>query len=276
MLTDKTIGFIGAGNMAGALIKGILDAGLVSAGQILASDRDPARIAQIEEASKIKVFNRNYEVFKGADIVFLAIKPADMRDCLLHAAPDIDSGKIIISIAAGITTESILAWLKEGGALALPPVVRAMPNTPALCSEGMTGLAAGESAGSEELKLARALFEAVGKVIIVDEEGLLNAVTGLSGSGPAYVFLFMEALAEAGSELGIDKAQASRLALQTTLGAATLALASDKSLSELREMVTSPGGTTVEGLRALEEGDFRSAVAAAVKAATKRAEELSA
>ena len=275
MLTNKTIGFIGAGNMAEALIRGLIASKKVSAGQIIVSDSNKERLLHIAEAYEVKVFNKNYEVAEGADMIILALKPKDMKEAVEGVANDLGKEKILVSIAAGITTDKIHMWLRSGGLKAEVPVVRAMPNTPAIVGEGATGIAAGINAGREELELAEAIFAGVGKVVTLDDETLLNGVTGLSGSGPAYVFLFMEALCDGGIKNGLGYAEAKMLALQTTLGAAKLALNSDKDLKELRNMVKSPGGTTIEGLKKLEESAFYDILLDTVRAATKRAEELS-
>lgn len=276
MLTKKTIGFLGAGNLAEALIKGLLASKCVGANQLIASDRVSTRLVHLAETYEIKVYNKNHEVIRNADIIFLTVKPQDAKDALLEIAPELTGQKLLISAAAGLTTTAILETLKHGGVNAFIPVVRAMPNTPAIVREGMTGLVAGMGAGKNDLKLAKSVFESVGKVVVVDDEQLLDAVTGLSGSGPAYVFYFMEALVEAGRELGLGDEGSRLLAMQTTLGAALLAIESNKDLAELRRMVTSPGGTTMQGIAKLEEAGFKDAVIKAVKAATKRAQELSA
>ena len=275
MLTNKTIGFIGSGNMAGALIRGLIASGKVNAGQIIASDNNKERLVHIAETYEVKVFNKNYEVAEGADIIILALKPGDMKEAVEGVAMEFGAEKILVSIAAGVTTENIHMWLRSGGLKVELPVVRAMPNTPAIVGEGATGIVAGRNAGREELELAEEIFAQVGKVVTLDDETLLNGVTGLSGSGPAYVFLFMEALCDAGVKTGLGYEEAKTLALQTTLGAARLAQNSDKDLKELRNMVTSPGGTTIEGLKKLEENGFYDILIDAVRAASKRAEELS-
>lgn len=276
MLTKKTIGFLGAGNLAEALIKGLLASRSVSAAQILASDKASERLLHLAERYEIKVHNKNYETVHNADIIFLTVKPNDVRCVLKEVASEFGPGKLLISAAAGVTTTTILEALRNGGANRFIPVIRAMPNTPAIVQAGAIGLCAGLGAGGADLKLAKAVFEAVGKVVIVEDESLMDVITGLSGSGPAYVFLFMEALVEAGVKAGLSEEGANLLAKQTTLGAAKLALESPKDLSELRRMVTSPGGTTVEGIKMLEEAGFKGAVIKAVRAAAKRAKELSA
>jgi len=275
MLTKKTIGFLGAGNLAEALVKGLLASGRVTPGQVIAGDRISERLVHMAETYEIKVYNKNYEVAENSDILFITVKPNDVAGVVRAIAPAIAGEKLIITAAAGITTKTVLENLKEGGHTGFVPVVRAMPNTPVIVSEGAIGICAGLGASENDLELARAVFEAVGKVIIVEDEGLLDAVTGLSGSGPAYVFLFMQALAEAGTKAGLDKKTSLALALQTTLGAAKLALESDKGLDELIAMVSSPGGTTVEGLKRLRDGCLGATVEKAVLAATARARELS-
>jgi pyrroline-5-carboxylate reductase len=282
MLTDKKIGFLGAGNLAEALIKGLLASGSVTAAQITASDRFSPRLVHIAENYEVRVVNDNTEAARGADIVFLTVKPTDAPQVLAEVAPGLGPGKLLISVAAGLTTERILdalskgqAGVSAGSSANLPAVVRAMPNTPALIGEGMTALYAGHDAGAGEIDIARAVFKAVGRVVVVEDESLMDAVTGLSGSGPAYVFLFMESLVDAGTKCGLPEADSLTLALQTTIGAALLAGGSEKSLAELREMVSSPGGTTIEGLKKLREGCFPETVIAAVEAASKRSRELS-
>ncbi len=261
--------------MAEALIKGLIDSGTVGTTQIIASDKTPARLVHMAEVYEITIFNNNSEVVKNSDIVFLAVKPGDMEGILRECAADFTRTELLISIAAGVTTGKILGAVSEGGASMLPPLVRAMPNTPALIGEGIVGIVPASNAGAVEMELAEKLFTTVGAVVKLPDEGLLNAVTGLSGSGPAYVFLFMEALMNAGIKAGIDPEQSRELSLRTTLGAASLALKSGTGLSELREMVSSPGGTTIEGLKVLEKGGFYDIVLDAVLAAARRSEELS-
>ncbi|MBI5562306.1 MAG: pyrroline-5-carboxylate reductase [Deltaproteobacteria bacterium] len=274
MLTKKTIGFIGAGNLAEALIKGLLSSGGVNAGQLSASDTASGRLAYMAGQYEIKVYSGNAEVVRNSDVILLAVKPKDIGQALADTAVEITADKLVVSAAAGITTGAILELLRSSGLRYVVPIVRAMPNTPALVREGATALCAGAGANKPDVKLASAIFEAVGKVVVMDDERLMDAVTGLSGSGPAYVFLFMEALIEAGVEAGIRKEDARLLAMQTTLGAAALALESPLDLTELRRMVTSPGGTTIEGLKKLEKGRFKETVIKAVEAAAKRAGEI--
>ncbi len=273
MLTKKTIGFLGAGVMAEALIKGLVASKIVSAAQITACDKSAERLVHLAERYEIKLFNKNFEVAKNSNIIFITVKPGDVVEVLKDIAPELTPDKLLISVAAGVTTDAIASALRSSGLIHQARVIRAMPNTPATVREGVTALFADASAS--DLKLASAVFESVGSVITVKDEELMDAVTGLSGSGPAYVFLFMEALCEAGEKLGIGREAAKTLAIQTTLGGARLALESSETLHELRKKVSSPGGTTIEGLKKLDESGFKEAVIKAVEAAAKRSRELS-
>lgn len=275
MLTKKTIGFIGGGNIAEALIKGLIASKTVTASQIHVSDKLPERQIYIAEKYGVEVLN-NHEATARADVVFIMVKPNDVAGVLKEIAPVLTKEKLLISAAAGVTTDKIIDTLTRTGLARAVSVVRAMPNTPAIVREGATAICAGEGAGKEALRLAEALFKAVGRVVVLRDESLMDAVTGLSGSGPAYIFLIMEGLSEGGVKAGLPKDIAEALAVQTALGAARLAMESkDKSLEELRRMVTSPGGTTIEGLKKLEEGNIKEVLISAVEAAAKRARELS-
>lgn len=274
MLTKKNIGFLGAGNLAEALIKGLISSESVAPGHILASDKMNERLVHIAETYGVKVFSQKFETVRDADIIFLAVKPQDVDGVLAEIAPDINHGKLLISVAAGVTTARIMDTLKEAGLGHFIPVVRAMPNTPATVREAATAICAGPGAGESHLELAAALFSTVGDVTIIEDESLMDAVTALSGSGPAYVFLFMEALIEGGVKLGLPRDIAKSLAMQTVYGAAALARESPKELSELRSMVTSPGGTTMAGLKKLGEGGFCEIIEKALEAAAIRAGEL--
>jgi pyrroline-5-carboxylate reductase len=275
MLTKKTIGFLGAGNMAEALIKGLVSSNIVTAGQILAGEKRKDRLVHVAEKYEIKVHNKNFEVAKGADIILLTVKPADLAGVLEEIAPELSGDKLLISVAAGKTTDTISGHLHRGGLKSAVPIIRVMPNTPALVGAGATAVFAGPGVKKNQLQIAEAIFKAVGSVVQVTDEALMDAITGLSGSGPAYVFLFMEALVDAGVRAGIPVKTARTLVRQTTLGSARLAMESGMDLAELKQMVTSPGGTTIEGLKKLEEGKLHQVVEKAVEAATKRAKELS-
>lgn len=270
MLNKKTIGFIGAGAMGEALIKGLLASKKVTAGQILVTDKIKERLAYIAENYEVKVFSKSFEVAKGADIIILAVKPNDIKAALQDIGSDLNKDKLLISIAAGITMDYILQCLPHKALL-----IRVMPNTPALVMEGATAICPGDGVSKADRDIAIAIFEAVGKVQIIENEELMDAVTGLSGSGPAYVFLILEALSDAGVRVGLSRKTSNLLAIQTVLGSAKLAMESGKHFGELKDMVTSPGGTTIAGLGKLEEGSLRSTIIKAVEAATKRSKELS-
>ena len=265
---QDTIGFIGAGNMAGALINGILQARLCSPQALFASDVKDAQLKKVKKSYGIQTSKDNTQVISQVNTVVLAIKPQNSEKVLSEITPAITKKHLIISIVAGITTKHIAKHL--GGNL---PVIRVMPNTPALIQEGASVLSAGKYATEAHLKKALNLFSAVGKVVTVDEH-LMDAVTGLSGSGPAYVFLFIEALADAGVKMGLPRSTAQLLAMQTCLGAAKMVSETGEHPAKLRDMVTSPGGTTITGLHKLEAGGLRNTIIDAVEAATKRSKEL--
>lgn len=268
MLQDRTIGFIGAGNMAEALIRGLLEAKLVTADQLIASDLVEAKRQQVQLRYGIQTATEGRDVGVKASILVLAVKPQDMEAALQEIAVSVDQTKTIISIAAGITIAFIAERL-PGKAR----IIRVMPNAPALVLAGAAGIAKSEHATVEDLQIAEAIFFAVGRVVVVEEKHL-DAVTGLSGSGPAYVFLFVEALTDAGVKVGLARDVARLLAAQTVLGAAKMVLDSGRHPAELKDMVASPGGTTIAGLYALERGGLRGILIEAVEAATIRSREL--
>lgn len=268
MLQGRTIGFIGAGNMAEAMIRGLLEARLVTADQIIASEIVEAKRQQIRLRYSIHTVTEGRDVGLKASILVLAVKPQDMEAALQGIAASVDQTKTIISVAAGTTIAFIAERLP-----AKARIVRAMPNAPALVLAGAAGIAKGEYATAEDLQIAEAIFAAVGKAVVVEEKHL-DAVTGLSGSGPAYVFLFVEALADAGVKVGLARDVAGLLAAQTVLGAAKMVLESGRHPAELKDLVASPGGTTIAGLYALERGGLRGTLIEAVEAATIRSREL--
>ncbi len=264
----KKIGFVGGGNMASALIAGLLDAGGLSKDWVRCAEPNAERAAALHELFGIETTADNAELVAWADCVVVAVKPQVLDAALSPCKAAWSADKLLVSVAAGVTIERLTA-------LTAPEVrvLRAMPNTPALVRQGATGLAAGASASSEDVAFGRALFELVGGCWSV-AESQLDAVTGLSGSGPAYVMLFIEALADGGVRAGLPRDVAQRLAMQTVLGAAALANAGEAHTAELKDRVTSPAGTTIEGVFALERGGFRHAVIDAVCEASKRATEL--
>jgi pyrroline-5-carboxylate reductase len=268
MLTGKKIAVIGGGKMGGALLGGLISRGLVQAGDLTVADKDGQRRAELVQAYGLTVTADNREAVRLADIVLLSVKPQNMAEVLSELAGAVKAQALVLSIAAGIDTVFIEAGLGQG-----TRVVRVMPNTPALIGEGAAALAAGTFATADDLALARHLFAAVGITVEV-KEGLMDAVTGLSGSGPAYAFLIIEALTDAGVRMGLARDVALRLSAQTLLGAARLCLRGEAHPAALRDMVTSPGGTTMAGLKALEDGKLRAVLMSAVEAATLRSAEL--
>jgi pyrroline-5-carboxylate reductase len=268
MLKGKKISFIGGGKMGSALIKGILSRNLIAPDKVTVSDVIIKQIEGLKRTFGVFAVKDNKRAVRDADIIILAVKPQNMAEVLEEIAGSLDKGKLIISIAAGISTGFIEEYLKKGAR-----VMRVMPNTPALIGEGAAAIARGLNATDEDFSLTRHIFDAVGITVEVKEE-LMDAVTGLSGSGPAYGFVIIDALADAGVNMGLGRDIALKLAAQTILGAAKLCLKGDKHPAELRDMVTSPGGTTIAGLQAIEEGKLRATLMAAVQAATLRAKEL--
>lgn len=263
----KKTAFIGGGQMAEAIIGGLI-AGQVSRPDALwATDPVAARCDRLKSRFGILVGSDNRQAVAWADVVILAVKPQALPDVLKEIGPEL-SRVLVISIAAGVTIRAI-----GEQASGVRRIVRAMPNTPALVREGMTALAFGSGLSEEDRETARAVFEAVGRVIPV-EERLMDAVTGLSGSGPAYVFQAIEALADGGVKMGLPRQTAELLAAQTVLGAAKMVLESGEHPAKLKDRVASPGGTTIAGLHELEQGGFRATLMGAVEAATKRSQEL--
>lgn len=268
MLNGKCLGFIGGGNMAEAMIRGLLKARLLGPQEILASDVTAERLTYLQQTFGIRTSRDNAEVAGKADIVLFAVKPQIMSPVLDGLLDVITEEKLLISIAAGISTRLIAE--KFPGKVR---VIRVMPNTPALVLEAASALAPGAAATPEDLELAKRLFAAVGKVVVV-EETLMDAVTGLSGSGPAYIFMIIDALSDAGVKVGLSRKVAQLLAAQTVLGAARMVLETHKHPGELKDMVTSPGGTAIAGLHTLEAGGLRTTLINAVEAATRRSMEL--
>jgi pyrroline-5-carboxylate reductase len=268
MPLGKTIAFLGAGNMAEALVKGMLRAGVAAPGEILLTDRRRERLAELEARYGVRTTTDNKEAASQAAIIVLSVKPQVMNKLLAEIAPALDGKKLVISIAAGVPLAVVERRVGHG-----VRIIRTMPNTPALVGAGATAISAGEHATVEDMEQAKTLFDAVGKTVVVDET-LLDAVTGLSGSGPAYVFLIIEALSDAGVKMGLDRRNAQDLAAQTVLGSAQLLLETGEHPGRLKDQVTSPGGTAIAGLHTLEAGGLRTTLMNAVEAATQRAHEL--
>jgi pyrroline-5-carboxylate reductase len=270
-LFDKQIGFVGGGAMAEALAGGLVGAGIATT-QITIAEPRAERRSELAEKLGVATQADNLPVVAASDLVVLAVKPnivATALGQLAETGDAPDARPLWVSIAAGVRLEALRTLLGTGAR-----IVRAMPNTPALVQAGATAIVGNEAATAADMDAAEALFQSVGSVWRADQETFLDAVTGLSGSGPAYVFLFIEALIAAGEKVGLDPDASRSLALQTVFGAAKLALGSERSPAELREQVSSKGGTTLAGLGRLESGGLRALIAEAVDAATQRSREL--
>jgi pyrroline-5-carboxylate reductase len=268
MALQKTIAFIGAGNMAEALVKGLLRAGVATPQEILCTDRRPERGPELTQQYGVRFTPSNLAAVQEAGIIVLSVKPQVMEKVLAEIGPSLDASKLVISIAAGIPIAALERQVGHG-----VRVIRTMPNTPALVGAGATALSPGEHATDADLTQAKALFDAIGMTVVVDEP-LLDAVTGLSGSGPAYIFLIIEALADGGVKAGLARTQAQALAAQTVFGSAKLLIETGEHPGRLKDQVTSPGGTAIAGLHTLEAGGLRTTLMNAVEAATNRSREL--
>ena len=268
MSAKLAIGFLGAGKMATALARGFVHAGLLPADQIIASDVvEPARAAFAREVGG-KVATTNLEVVRFASVLVLAVKPDQIGEPLAEIRGQLTPDHLLISIAAGIRLVKLEDALEEGAR-----VIRVMPNTPALVGASATAYALGQAATAADGQLAQKLFSAVGVAYAV-KESLLDAVTGLSGSGPAYVYQIIEALSDGGVAAGLPREVATKLAAQTLLGGAKMVLETGLHPGALKDMVTSPGGTTIEGLHELEKGGVRAALMSAVRVAAEKSRKL--
>lgn len=267
--SQRGVGFIGAGNMAAAMIKGLLAAGLYRPGQLWTSDVDPQQCALARRRFRVGTTPDNAALVRDSKVIVIAVKPQIIDAVLEQMRPSVTPAKLFVSIAAGVTTARLERGLGDQAR-----ILRVMPNTPALLGKGMSVLARGRYATPADERLGLRLLRAVGQAIAVQDERLLDAVTGLSGSGPAYVYLFAEGLIAGGVAAGLPTPMATQLALQTLIGAAAMLQETGETPAALRAMVTSPGGTTLAGLTELERRGFKDAVTAAVIAATRRSQEL--
>jgi pyrroline-5-carboxylate reductase len=265
---DKTIGFLGAGNMAEAMIRGLIQGHVVLPANIFASAPRAERLDELATTYGIVTSTDNAEVARRADILILSVKPQILERVVHEVSAHVRPGTMVMSIAAGVDTATIESLLPPASR-----VMRAMPNTPALVRAGATAISRGQHATDADVAEAKLVFDAVGMSVVLDENQL-DAVTGLSGSGPAYIFLILEALADAGVKVGLSRRNAQRLAAQTVMGSAKLLLDTDEHPGKLKDMVTSPGGTAIAGLHTLEQGGLRTTLINAVETATKRAREL--
>ena len=267
-MLDDRIGFIGAGKMGSAIIKGLLQAGLVDRSRLAASDPVEALGKALVEETGVRFVQDNVGLVEESDIVVLAVKPQVMDGVLQEVAAAGPGDTLFVSIAAGVPLSRIEGLLPEGAR-----VVRVMPNTPCLVGQAASAYSGGRWANGEDLDRVGRIFSSVGVAVPVEEHHL-DAVTALSGSGPAYVFLFIESLVAGGVRMGLGRDVALTLALQTVYGSAVMARGAKEHLAELRDAVTSPAGTTAAGVHALEQGAFRATVMEAVERATERSEAL--
>lgn len=269
MLLDKKIGFIGSGNMAEALISGIVHSNAAKPENIICSDIAEDALERLENKYKIKTSTDNCKVAKESEIIIYAVKPQILSEVLKETAPTLDTSKLIISIAAGVPLAAIASGLHKELRL-----IRVMPNICAFVKESATAIAAGEYASKDDVELAKAIFNSVGETVFIRENILMDAFTGLSGSGPAYIFTIVDAMADAGVKMGLSRKDALFLSSQTVLGSAKMLLESGEHPGQLKDRVSSPGGTSIAGIHTLEEGGLRTTLINAVEAATKRSKEL--
>jgi len=265
----KKFGFVGAGNMGEALIRGLLGARLVTPRDILVSEPSRERAAHMKRVHRVSAAKNNLDLVRRCDVVFLSVKPAQINRVLRDISPALDRSSLLVSIAAGISLFQIESRLRAPVRL-----VRAMPNTPALVGDGATALSFGNLVTAADRKLMLSVFGAVGKAVVLEED-LMDAVTGLSGSGPAYVFTLIQGLADGGVQAGLSRSTALELAAQTVLGAARMVLETGGHPMQLRDQVASPAGTTIEGIAVLEERGFKGILMEAVVTAAERARQLS-
>lgn len=268
MLEHVRFAFIGGGNMGEALIKGLCSGLNVKPQHIIATDVIPERRHYMHATYGIIASGDNQQAVKESDVIVLAVKPQVMPDVLEEVAPVLTGEKLVISIAAGITLQTL-----QGALGASRRVVRVMPNTPALVLAGAAGISPGSAATPQDVALVERIFNAVGRAVVVGDE-MMDVVTGLSGSGPAFIFALIEGLSDGGVLMGLSRQTATLLAAQTVLGAAQMVLETGKHPGELKDMVTSPAGTTIAGMHALESGGLRGLMMEAVRRATERSEAL--
>lgn len=268
MLQGKRFAFVGAGNMAEALVRGLLASGSVAAHDITISNRRREKTDRNAERWGVRAAADNLACVRDADVVMLCVKPQVMRAVLEQVGREIRPDALVISVAAGVSAQSIEAYMAPG-----QRVVRSMPNTGAIVRQSATAIAPGTSATEHDLAVAREIFDQVGRTVTVEEHHL-DAVTGLSGSGPAYIFLIIDALADASVKVGLSRDIGLELAAQTVLGSAQVLLQTGEHPGRLKDQVTSPGGTAIAGLHTLEAGGLRTTLINAVENATRRSREL--
>jgi len=269
MLNSKKIAFIGTGNMGEALVSGLIISGSSEPKNIICTDIRESNLADIKAKYKVRTTANNIKAVNEADIIIYAVKPQIMATVLTETAAKLDMSKLVISIAAGVPLAAMESCVNKDLRL-----IRVMPNIAAFVKESASAIAAGAHATKEDIELAMQIFNSIGKSIFLKENYLMDAITGLSGSGPAYIFLIVDALADAGVKMGLSRQESIFLATQTVLGAAKLLLETQEHPSQLKDKVTSPGGTAIAGLATLESGGLRTTLINAVEAATNRSKEL--
>jgi len=270
-MKDCKIAFLGGGNMALSLIGGLIADGF-DPQHIHVADPDPQRLTTISQSYPVQTFNDNLDAIHSCHVIIAAVKPQQLQSLIKQLSPHWQAGTLLLSIAAGIRLNDIARWLDQSNA----PLVRAMPNTPALVQAGATALYANAHVTPEQHELAESILRSVGLTLWVKDESQIDAVTALSGSGPAYFFFVMEAMEAAAVKLGLEAETAKLLCLQTAFGAAKMALESDETTTTLRERVTSPAGTTERAIHELEDGGLRGLFENALIAAALRSRELAA
>ena len=269
MLKNKKIGFVGSGNMGEALISGLVMSKATNPENIICSDINDDTLEDIQKKYGIKTTTSNVDVVEKSDIIIYSVKPQILGQVLHETSHALDGSKLIISIAAGVPLAVIAAGL--GKELRL---IRVMPNICAFVKESATAIAAGEHVKEGDVEIAKAIFDSVGISVFIRENVLMDAFTGLSGSGPAYIFMIVDAMADAGVKMGLSRKNARLLSTQTVLGAAKLLMESNEHPGQLKDRVTSPGGTAIAGIHTLEEGGLRTTIINAVESATNRSREL--
>ena len=269
MLKNKIIAIIGTGNMGDALVSGLIGSGSSEPKNIICSDVRKDKLDQIKSRYKVRTTTSNLKAVSEADIVIYAVKPQLMAAVLKETGKKLDMSKLVISIAAGVPLAAMESCIEKDMRL-----IRVMPNIAAAVKEAATAIAAGAHATKEDVELAMQIFNSIGRCIFLKENYLMDAITGLSGSGPAYIFLIVDALADAGVKMGLSRQDSLLLAAQTVLGAAKLLIETQEHPGQLKDKVTSPGGTAIAGLATLESGGLRTTLINAVEAATNRSIEL--
>jgi len=268
-LIDKKLCFVGCGNMGEALVSGLVQSGSAQAANIVCTDVREERLEELRARYGVRTSTRNPEAVAASEVVIYAVKPQLMAEVLKETADQLDMSKVVISIAAGVPLRAIESLLHKELRL-----IRVMPNIAASVKESATALSAGKHARKEDVELAMAIFNSVGKAVFLRENYLMDAITGLSGSGPAYIFIIVDALADAGVKMGLSRKDAQFLAAQTVLGAAKMLIETREHPGQLKDRVTSPGGTAIAGIHTLEKGGLRTTLINAVEAATQRSKEL--